>query len=291
MTETSKIKVWLDYDQDELNDQYNQRVLVPHVDDYIQRNLKESARVRTQLTCQLNVPYGPADSETLDVFPAPAQGAPIAVYIHGGAWTRMSKNHVSYPAEAFVGAGATYVAVDFGLTPTVTLDELVQQNRTAIAWVYRNAATFGADPSRLYVAGHSSGAHVTGMMITTDWQRDWGLPSDIIKGALACSGMYDLEPVRLSSRNNYLKLGVEAARRNSPIHHIPTYGCPLIIGYGEGEQQEFRRQSSEFAKAWRAYGFTCQEFDLPGLNHFDVAQQYNQPHSPILKAMFAMMAL
>lgn len=288
---TDKIRIWLDYDQNELNDQYNQRVLVPHADDYIQRNLEESARARAQLTCQLDIPYGPSHTEILDIFPALTQRAPIAVSIHGGAWTRMSKNHVSYPAEAFVSAGCTYVAVDFGLVPAVTLDELVRQNRAAIAWVYHNASTFGADPNRLYVAGHSSGAHVTGMMMTTDWKRDYGLPSDVIKGALACSGMYDLHPVRLSSRNDYLTLDAAAARRSSPIHHIPAYGCPLVIGYGENEQQEFRRQSVEFARVWRAHGFICREFDLPGLNHFDVGQQYNQPHSPILKAMFEMMGV
>ncbi len=291
MTTPTKPKVWLDYDQEALNDQYNQRVLVPHADAYAQRNLEESARVRSQLVCELDIPYGPSEVERLDLFPAPRAGAPIVVYIHGGAWTRSSKNHVSYPAESFVGAGAAYVAVDFGLVPSVTLDEQVRQNRAAIAWVYHHAADYGADPNRLYVAGHSSGAHVTGMMLTTDWARDRGLPRDVIKGALACSGMYDLEPVRLSSRNDYLKLDVEAARRNSPILHIPATGCPVIIGYGEGDQTEFRRQSTAFAAAWHAAGLRCHEVDLPGLNHFDVGQQYNAPQSAIVKLMFEMMGL
>ena len=291
MAQSEKIKVWLDYDQDELNDQYNQRVLVPNADEYVQQNLQASARVRERLTCRLDLAYGPSEAEKLDFFPASSPGAPVVVYIHGGAWTRTSKSHVSYQAESFVGAGANYMAVDFGLVPAVTLDELVRQNRTAIQWVYRNAATLGVDPHRLYVAGHSSGAHVTGMMITTNWEGDWGLPADVIKGALACSGMYDLEPVRLSARNDYLELNMAAARRNSPILHLPDHGCPLIVGYGEQEQQEFRRQSIAFAKAWRAHGLSGQEFDLPGLNHFDMGQQYNHPDGPILKAMFAMMGL
>ena len=74
----------------------------------------------------------------------------------------------------------------------------------------------------------------------------------------------------------------------NPIRHLPDQGYQLIIGYNEGEHEEFRRQSKEFAAAWRARGFACQEFDLPDLNHFDVAQQFNNPDSPILKAMFAM---
>ena len=291
MTTPSQPKVWLDYDQAALNDQYNQRVLVPNADEYAKRNLEESERVRAALPCELDVPYGPTEDETLDVFPAPAAGGPIVVYIHGGAWTRSSKNHVNYPAESFTRAGAAYVAVNFGLVPSVTLDEQVRQNRAAIQWVYQHAGRYGADPNQLYVAGHSSGAHVTGMMITTDWARGWGLPPNVIKGALACSGMYDLEPVRLSSRNDYLQLDLEAARRNSPILRIPASGCPVIIGYGEGDQDEFRRQSKTFAAAWRAAGLRCHDVVLPGLNHFEVGQQFNAPQSPILKLMFEMMGV
>ena len=291
MTTPIQPKVWLDYDQDALNDQYNQRVLVPNADEYAALNLEESERVRARLPCELDISYGPSEAEKLDLFPAPIAGGPIVVYIHGGAWTRSSKNHVSYPAESFTRAGATYVAVDFGLVPSVTLDEQVRQNRAAIQWVYHHVDSYGANPDKLYVAGHSSGAHVTGMMLTTDWARDWGLPPDVIKGALACSGMYDLEPVRLSSRNDYLHLDPEAARRNSPILQIPAAGCPVIIGYGEGDQDEFRRQSKAFAAAWRATGLRCHELELPGLNHFDVGQQFNEPQNPILKLMFEMMGV
>ena len=179
-------KVWLDYDQDALNDQYNQRVLVPNADEYAQRNLEESERVRACLPCELDVPYGPSEAEKLDLFPAPIAGGPIVVYIHGGAWTRSSKNYVSYPAESFTRTGVAYVAVDFSLVPSVTLDEQVRQNRAAIQWVYHHAESYGADPNQLYVAGHSSGAHVTAMMMTTDWARDWGLPPDVIKADVPC---------------------------------------------------------------------------------------------------------
>lgn len=277
-------KVWLNYTQEELNNQYNQRYLVPNADEYQKRNLENSARVRAKLACRLDVSYGPSPDQRLDIFPVARKDAPVVVYIHGGAWARNSKEHSSFIAETFVGAGTSFVAVEFGLCPKVTLDELIRHNRAAIQWVYRHAGEFGANPDRLYVAGHSSGGHVTGMMVVTDWERDWGLPDDVIKAALAGSGMYDLEPVQLSSRNEYLKLDVAAARRNSPMLHIPDNGCPLVVCYGGGEQKEFRRQSIEFAAAWRARGLVCKEFDLPGLNHFDVGQEYGNPQAPFMKA-------
>lgn len=286
-----KTKVWLDYDQKELDDQYNQRILVPDANDYMARHAVLSEQVRAELACTLDVAYGPSDDERLDIFPAAADGAPVVVYFHGGAWTRWHKDNNSFQAPSFVNRGATFVSVNFGLVPTVTLDELIRQCRAAVAWVYRNAADFGADPNKLYAAGHSSGGHEVGLIAVTDWERDWGLPEDIVKGAFAASGMYDLEPVRLCSRNEYLHLDVAATRRNSAMLHIRDRMPPMVIAYGEGEQKEFRRQSKDFAAELRRRGHFCIELDLPGLNHFQVAEQYANPDGALLKAVFEVMGL
>ena len=288
MAKSEAKKVWLDYNQEELDYNYNQRELVTNWEEYLHYFDAESKRVRAKLDSQLDISYGPSKDQILDIFPAANSGSPVVVYIHGGAWTRTHKDTNSFQAEAFVAAGATFVSVHFGLVPNVTLGEQVAHNRTAIEWVWHNCRNFGSDPERLYIAGHSSGGHIVGMMITTDWEKDHRLPANLIKGALACSGMYDLEAPRRSYRNEYLHLDDEAVEQLSPIRHLPDHGCPLIIGYGGNEHEEFRRQSREFAAAWRAREFECQEFDLPDLNHFEVSQQFNNPDSPILKAMFAM---
>ena len=206
-------KVFLDYDQETLDAQYNQRTLVPDADDYIAVDVAESARVRQKLDCRIDVAYGPGEDETLDVFPAVSPGSPVVVYMHGGAWTRSDKANESFMAEAFVEAGAAFVAVNFGLCPKVTLDEMIRQAREAVAWSCENAQSFNADPDRLYIAGHSSGGHVGGMMVVTDWTAAHNLPRTLIKGALLCSGMYDLAPVRLSARNEYLQLDEAAETR------------------------------------------------------------------------------
>ena len=119
------------------------------------------------------------------------------------------------------------------------------------------------------------------MLGPTGWAGGWGRPGDVIRGAVAASGIHDLEPVRLSSRNQYLHLDDEAARRNSPIHHIRDIMPPMVIAYGEHEQREFRRQSITFAQALRDRGHAVRELDLGGLNHFEVAEQYGDPDSPV----------
>ncbi len=284
-------KIYLDYDQQELDNQYNQRVLVPDAEDYIAVDRADSARVREALDCRIDIAYGPGEDRKLDLFPAAAPGAPILVYMHGGAWTRSDKAIESFMGESFVKSGAAFVAVNFSLCPKVSLDELIGQAREAVVWAFRNAAACNGDPDRLYIAGHSSGGHVGGMMAVTDWPALHGLPRGLIKGALLCSGMYDLEPVRLSARNEYLKLDEAAARRNSAILQIPDDGCPLVIGYGGDEHKEFRRQSRDFAAAWRARGLPVEEIEIEGVNHFALRRRFNDPDGPIFRSMRAVMSL
>ncbi|MEX2614926.1 MAG: alpha/beta hydrolase [Alphaproteobacteria bacterium] len=284
--------VWLHYDQQALDDQYNQRILVPNANEYMARHGVLSAQVRAELECRLDVPYGPSDDEKVDIFPAAQKGAPLVVYFHGGAWTRWHKDNNSFQAPHFVNAGATFVPVNFALVPQVSLDELVRQCKASVVWAYHHAAEFGADPDRLYVAGHSSGAHVVGLIAVTDWAKDYGLPAGVIRGAYAASGMYDLKPVRLCSRQEYLNLDAAAECRLSAMRHIPDRMPPMVIAYGEGEQKEFRRQSKDWAKELRRLGHpVAAELDLPGLHHFEVAEQFANPDGPLLQAIFRDMGL
>ncbi len=282
---------WREYSQQELDDNYNQNSLVPDNSPFKERKIRESARAREMLECIRDVAYGPSLKEKLDIFPASKKGAPIQIFIHGGAWKSGNKDEVSYPAPVFHDAGANYVAVNFASVPDAMIEEQVRQCRAAIAWVYANAASFGGDPDRIYVSGHSSGGHVTGMMVVTDWEGIFGLPADVIKGAAPISGMFDLEPVRHSWRNTYL--GLDAARADglSAIRHIPAVKIPLVIGYGTKELPEFQRQSETFAEAWRAAGQECELIVVEGLNHFEMGAAFGDPDCPFVQAILRQMKL
>ena len=143
----------------------------------------------------------------------------------------------SAPAEMFIRAGAHYVVPDFSLVQDAGGDLLpmAEQVCRAIAWVYRNAASFGGDPDRLYVGGHSSGAHLAAVALTTDWPGEFDLPADIIKGGLCSSGMYELAPVRLSHRSSYVKFTDEMVEKLSPMRHLDRLRAPLIVSYGTYE--------------------------------------------------------
>src|SRR5215471_217404 len=248
--------VFLDYDQIELDAAYDQAVYQPNILQLNKRWSSNSARTRARLGEPERRAYGDSAIEQLDLFRTAKSSAPIFVFIHGGAWIRGDAKSYSAPAEMFVGAGAHYIVPDSINVAEAggSLFPMAEQVRRAIAWVWRNAASFGGDRDRLYIGGQSSGAHLAAVALTTDWPQEFNVPADIVKGGLCTSGMYELAPVRLSVRANYVKFTDAMVEVLSPIRHLDRFGAPVIVSYGTYETPEFIRQSNEFAAAVRGAG-------------------------------------
>jgi arylformamidase len=279
-------------DQKELDDAYDQSVWAPN-----QPHVSKRRQVWSQLTRARLQPeraaYGPTEIEKLDIYQTKQPQAPIRVFLHGGAWRGGSAKDSAYPAEMFVNAGAHYIAPDF-----VSVDKadgnlmvMAEQVRRAVAWVYKNAASFGGDPNRLYLAGHSSGAHLAGVVLITDWHKDFGLPPDIVKGALLISGMYDLKPVRLSKRSEYVKFTDEMEQALSTQRHLETLNTPVILAHGTLESPEFQRQTREFAAALKAAGKPVELIVGEGYNHFEFSESFGNPYGLLGRAALEQMKL
>ncbi|HSK29443.1 MAG TPA: alpha/beta hydrolase, partial [Candidatus Limnocylindria bacterium] len=176
---TARVKgpgVWLDMDQKELDDAYDQSVYAPNQKLLAQRRAASSKATLARLGEPMRVAYGPMEIEKLDIYQTSGANAPVNVYIHGGAWRNGQAKDFAFPAEVFVNAGAHFIVVDFvQITDTGgDLMPMIRQVRSAVAWVYNNAASFGGDPNRVYITGHSSGAHLSGCVLVTDWEKDFG---------------------------------------------------------------------------------------------------------------------
>src|SRR5262245_3546157 len=245
--------VWLDMDQAELDAAYDQIKYAPNLPQITKRYATNSEAVRSRLGPPRRFAYGPTAIEGLDVYPTNQPNAPINVFIHGGAWRVGIAKDYAFAAELFVRAGAHLVVPDFVWVQDAggSLMPMADQVRRAVAWVYRNAGSFDGDPRRIYVSGHSSGGHLAGVVLTTDWKA-FNLPADAVKGGLCCSGMFDLKPVRLSARSNYVKFTDETEQALSPQRHLNNLNAPVIIAYGTLETPEFQRQSRDFAAAVKA---------------------------------------
>lgn len=288
-------KVYLDYTQAELDAAYDQRVYAPNREEIVAWYAAESARVRARHAHRRSVPYGTGDDETLDLFPAKMVSesnfaAPIHVHVHGGRWTLFTKDEESFIAPMFVNAGATCIVIDFSNIPKVRIPEMVAQVKRAIAWIYRNAASFGGDPERIHLSAHSSGSHLAGVALLTDWEHEFGVPQDVVKSALLISGMYDLRPVMLSARSSYVKLTDEEVLALSAILQPERAHTPLTLVYGEKETPEFRRQPKAYAEVLATAGKPVKVIEVPGVNHFEILRQLGEPGSELARHALGMLA-
>ena len=244
--------VWMDMDQIELDAAYDQRFYAP-MGDQIQKRV-----------------------------------ASISNAVRGG-----SARNNAYPAEMFVNAGANFIAIDF-----IDINQaggdlrlVAAQVRNAIAWAYKNAASFGADTNRLYIGGRSSGAHLTAVALVTDWERDYGVPTDIVKGGICSSGMYDLKAVRLSKRNSFVRFTDEMEQAMSPQRQLDRLRAPVVVTYGTNETPEFQRQARDFAAAIKAAGKSVETIEAPNYNHYEMGESFGNPYGPSGRAALALMQL
>ncbi len=284
--------VWLDMDQQELDDAYDQIVYAPNRDQITKRRIANSEKARAVLGAPQRVAYGSSEIEKLDIYRAKTTNAPVSIFVHGGAWRANRAADYAFLAEPFVNAGAHYVILDFTNVDDAvgSLVPMVEQVRRAVAWVYGNARSFGGDPSRLYLSSHSSGSHLAGCVVTHDWRKE-NLPIDILKGATLSSGMYDLKPVRLSKRSKYVKFTDEMEQALSAQRHIDKLHTPLVLAHGTYETPEFQRQTRDFCAAVKAAGKPVEMLVGEGYNHFEMLETLANPYGLLGRAVFAQMGL
>jgi arylformamidase len=285
--------VWLDMDQVELDAAYDQIFYAPLRPQIIRRLASNSELARFRLGVPVREAYGPTEPEKLDIYRTVRANAPIFVFIHDGAWLDGEAKNYAYAAEMFIKAGAHFVALDFVAIAAAggDLRVMADQVRRGVAWVFKNATSFGGDASRLYIGGHSSGGHLCGVTLVTNWQRDFGLPADIIKGGLCMSGMYDLKPVRLSRRSSYVKFTDEMEEAMSSQRHLDLMRAPVTLTYGTNETPEFQRQNRAFAAAVRAIGKPVELIEAANYNHFEMVESLGNPYGPNGLAALGMMNL
>ena len=279
------------WNQAELDHQMSARGTVPDVMPFVAAYARESARMRATLPCKVEVPYGPSAAERLDYFPARTPNSPIFVFIHGGYWRALDAADSSFMAKTLVEAGAAVVAVNYELAPIASLDEIVRQCRAAIAWVWTHANDLNGDRARIHVSGSSAGGHLGGMMVAGGWAQDFGLPEGVIQSASLLSGLFDLEPVRLSNCNEWVQLNPASAWRNSPLHNLPSRALPLIISYAPNETEEFKRQSEIYGAACAARGCAVDYVMEPGTNHFDLPIRFMDPQAALTRTTLRVMGL
>jgi arylformamidase len=253
-----------------LESEYNLRARHPDYQEVFARWRTASDLVRRIEPCRVDVRYGDGPDETLDIFPTPRAGAPVMLYIHGGYWRSLDKADQSFIAPTFTSEGALVVMPNYTLCPAVGIEEIALQMTRAVAWTYRHAALYGGDPQRLHAVGHSAGGHLAAMMLSCRWKDvDPELPPQVVSSAFSISGLFDLEPLRLSPFVQCdLKLTPASVRRLSPAF-FPRPRRPLLVAVGDGETNEFRRQSALIRAQWGPTSVPVCE-TIEGFQHYSI---------------------
>lgn len=281
--------VWLDMDQAALDRAYDQSVWAPNQSLTAERRAAAAIEAKDRLTSSRHA-YGESAIEAFDFYACGAAGAPIVVFIHGGAWRNGKAENFAHLADTFTNAGAHLAVLDFTNIDDAggRLESMVEQVRRGTAFIAKKARELGGD-GRIFVCGHSSGSHLSSCVVTTDW-AEYGLPQNVISGAILMSGMYELEPVRRSKRSTYVRFTDETVEKLSAMRRIDRILCPVIVTYGTCESPEFQRQGREFAQALRNEGKQVNYFAVVGANHFEMMEQLHNPYGFVARAALAMIA-
>jgi arylformamidase len=242
---------------------------------YVSGWMKRAEIIRRSPGAQLDLAYGPGPRHRLDLLPCGRSAAPTLVYIHGGYWQWNDKVRDAFLGESLLAAGFNLVLLEYTLAPAVRMDQIVSEVQAGVAWVIERAATFSADPARVFVGGHSAGGHLAAMAMVD--RR--------LAGGVAISGIYDLEPIRLNNLNENLGLDLAEADRNSPVRHLPSTSSPLIVSVGLAELPELIRQSEEFASAWQQRGLPGKFLPIRDRDHFSILEELARPGGAILTAL------
>lgn len=239
--------------------------LMPFIEAYATRSISSRDECEAGGLPVVEVRYGSSDAHTLDLVTPPTTGeaTPLVVFIHGGYWQQLSKVESFFAADDCVGHGIAFAAVDYTLTPSASLDEIVTECHDALAVVHSVAQEHNIDPDRIVVTGSSAGGHLAAMV---------GLGSNGWRPAAVglISGIFELEPLLGTSINDAVGLDLEAARRNSPLRANLQGFPPTLIAVGDNETTQFKRQSAVMAAALRAAGTGVEELEVADRNHFDV---------------------
>ena len=280
--------VFRDYDQSALDRQLNLRARWPEHVTFFERWARDSDAVLNSKPVERDLPYGSDAEETLDLFPLSGDGppSPLLMFIHGGYWKSLDKADFAYLAPPFLDSGIAFASVNYTLAPKVGIEHMVQQCRSAVLKLHREAADHNIDPERIFLCGHSAGGHLAAMTMLTLWaQQDLGSPSPSLRGGCAISGVYELAPIQLSYHNEILGLDSETADRMSPIKCLHNPGRPFLCAVGGEETDEFLRQQRAFVQEAGACGWALEAMECAGLNHFSIVEALADPDHALFQAV------
>jgi arylformamidase len=284
--------VWRELTQEELDRAYTQSEYAPNREQILARFASNSEMARSRIGMPERLKYGSGAKEGIDFFRGQDGPAPCVIMVHGGAWRSGTAANYAFLAEIFVKAGVHCALPDFDWVQDRDGDlmPIADQVGRALAYICNSANKLNIEQNSVFVCAHSSGSHLAASALSGLKDRIDGLHDNSIKAALLCSGMYDLEPVRLSARSEYVAFTDEIEEMLSPMRHLDKLTMPIIVAHGTHETPEFKRQTIEFAEALDKHGLLMESIVAENCNHFEVLETLANPYGLLGLAALEMIA-
>ena len=234
----------------------------------------------------VDIAYLPGTNERqrLDVYrPAKArddaQPQPVVVFFYGGAWQEGSRSDYLFVADALTQRGYVVVVPDYRVYPQVKYPDFVNDGAAAVAWTRANISRYGGDPSRLFLMGHSAGAHIAALLALDPTYLDaQGLPRSTVKGLIGLAGAYDFLPL---TEPNVITLFASEPKLalTQPIHYAPGLSrasLPVLLLHGAADKRVYPKNSVNLARELRAAGATVELELLPDMGHVDIIAKFTR---------------
>jgi len=278
--------IWSTLSPEEHEFQYNPQAAFPDFKQAQTERAAVNAEALARLTRHADVAYGDHPLRKLDIYPAKGGGdaRPVHVFYHGGYWRAQDKQNFAFVAAPLVAAGITVVVVNYELCPASTLDGVADSAIAALDWVRRGIATFGGDPGRISLSGHSAGAHLVAECMAHDWAME-GVDPGFLTGSVLISGIYDPRPVVGTSVDQEVRLSEETALRRDVERRAVHARCRASLFVGGREPWHWIDQTYRYAHHLHRSGLNPEVHTLPRWGHFDILNEFREPESPILRAV------
>jgi acetyl esterase/lipase len=276
------------------------KMIHPEANVYAAHCTELSKRALRVCRAHLDLPYGGDYWQRLDVFvPAQAmQGLPVFVFIHGGAWSSGCKEWMGFMAPNLVGAPAVFVSVSYRKAPDHRLASLFADVANALAWISREISTYGGDPSRLLIGGHSAGGHLA-MLVSLkpeDVKTVSGFDVGAIRAVLPVSAPLDLRIHPGIPDESLIRVHEKVlddpgrAAEFSPIVFAERARVPYFLTWGENDFPRIRRQNVAMVAQMRSRGAAITELEIAGASHFDTNLTAADPRSAWTETALRMIA-
>lgn len=281
----SPAPIWASLSPEEHEFQYNPQKAFPDFARHGAARSPLNEQVRRELKSHLDVAYGEHKLHTLDIFPARSDGkSPVHVFLHGGYWRAQDKQNFSFVAATLVPLGITTVVANYELCPDSTLDGVVDSALAAFEWTCRSIGSYGGDPTRISVSGHSAGAHLAAEIIATDWAAR-GLDPCALTGATLISGIFDPLPTMATTVNEQVRLSKEIALRHDVERRTPLVRCPVALIAGALEPEQWVDQSFRYYHHLRRHAMRPEMHVLAGHDHFGILADYLDAEGATVRAI------